>query len=181
MQHNTVICLNSVLLFVFDLSRDHKGTKIPILKAFKVPSVATIFLFTHPIKMLLINFSHCFPPFHTHKHTQKKFGLDMCQGHQGTALSHHGRRAYVCLRASVCLNMSLCSCEVGAVAKGMPWLRGASQPADSISLEVAAPSSFIRGDRPRRCLPAPLTGRDHANAATARGVLCLYVSPPLPD
>lgn len=89
----------------------------------------------------------------------------MCQGHQGTALSHHGRRVYVCLCASVCLNMSLCSCEVGAVAKGMPWLRGASQPADSISLEVAAPSSFIRGDRPRRCLPAPLTGRNHANAA----------------
>lgn len=68
----------------------------------------------------------------------------------------------------VCLSVSLCSCcGVGAVAKGMPWLRGASQPADGASLEVAEPLSFIRGDRPRRCLPALLTGRDSRSAGIA--------------
>lgn len=56
---------------------------------------------------------------------------------------------------------------VGAVAKGMPWLLGASQPADGFFLEVAAPLSFIHGDRPRRCLPVPLTGRDSRSAGTA--------------
>lgn len=59
-----------------------------------------------------------------------------------------------------------CPC-VGAVAKGMPWLRGASQTADGFPLEVAAPLSFICADRPRRCLPVQLTGRDSWGAGTA--------------
>lgn len=57
--------------------------------------------------------------------------------------------------------------RVGAVAKGMPWLRGASQPADGFSLAVAVPLSFIRSDRGvQRCLPVPLTGRDSPSTGT---------------
>lgn len=59
-----------------------------------------------------------------------------------------------------------CPC-VSAVAKGMPWLRGASQTADGFPLEVAVPLSFICADRPRRCLPEQLTGRDSQGAGTA--------------
>lgn len=64
--------------------------------------------------------------------------LKVCEGHWGHS---------VCACVSVSLNMSLCSREVAAVAKGMPWLQGASQPAEGVSLEVALPPSFICGDR----------------------------------
>lgn len=57
--------------------------------------------------------------------------------------------------------------RVGAVAKGMPWLRGASQPADSVFLEVAVALSFICVDRPQQWLPALLTGRDSRGAGAA--------------
>lgn len=62
---------------------------------------------------------------------------------------HTMGRVCVCVCQCVFERVLVFVCGVGAVAKGMPWLRGASQPADGVSLEVAAPLSFIRGDRPR--------------------------------
>lgn len=86
----------------------------------------------------------------------------MCEGHLRRPLCN--REARVC----VCVSECVWACPCGsAVAKGMPWLRGASQTADGFSLEVAAPLSFIRADRPRQCLPVQLTGPDSWGAGTA--------------
>lgn len=85
--------------------------------------------------------------------------MSVREWHQTGPLPDRRRSASVCVL--------VCASRVGAVAKGMPWLLGASQPADGSSLEVAAPLSFIGGDRRRRCLPVLLTEADSRSAGTA--------------
>lgn len=90
----------------------------------------------------------------------------MCEGHLRRPLSYH--RECVSEHSSVFEHVLLLAHGVDAVAKGMPWLRGASQPADGFFLEVAVPLSFIRSDRgTQRRLPVLLTGRDSWSTGTA--------------